>query len=137
MKAPTDEQSAWAKQAFEYTRDFFRESNDAGLGDFTPMLRLLDHLRNHTSFGCLSVWKSMYSLSISAAAHVYRPHSLITNAPTIGILQLPFEFQFRIRNEGKRRCSFENATDVLDNQLISLSMLCTDFDTRKGCIATE
>lgn len=131
MKAPTAEQVAWAAQAFEYTREFFREVADCEHADFTPMLTLLDHLRAESSFGYLSVFKSLYWLSIASAAHVDRPFSLIPGAPSIGILQLPAEFEFRSCDGKKRRCSFDDATEVLDNKLVALSIMCENFDARK------
>ena len=128
MKAPTSEQSDWARDSRLRVAETYREWTAEGPLDFAPMLALIEHVGKSGHASLLSAGTSLHHLIIAAAADVRSPNNLAEDAPSICITQLAKEFEFRDARGRRRKCLFDRAADLLDVHLIRLSMQ-ADSDT--------
>ena len=134
MIPPTAEQRKWAADGLAYTIQCYDEWTREGHRNFTPMLRLLDHIGESAAKESLSVWKSLADLSVASASHVVTQHNLADGAPCLWITQDDNEFVFRDASGKKRKCAFEDSVDLFDVQLVRLKMQIDDFDARASQI---
>jgi hypothetical protein len=134
MKPSTTKQRQWAADGLAYTIRCYEEWTREGLADFTPMLRLLDHIRSLTDIDSLSSWTSLVHLSVASASHVMTQYNLTDGAPCLSVTQEDNEFAFIDASSKRRKCPFENAADVFDVHLVRLKMHVDEFDAAKSRI---
>ncbi|MCH8043667.1 MAG: hypothetical protein IID44_08095 [Planctomycetes bacterium] len=130
MNSPTPDQARWAADSWNYVAMRFEERTRDEEGDFTPMLRLIDHICTSCEVDLLSAGTSLFYLVVASAAHVSSPNKLAHDAPAIGILQLDMGFEFRDANGNRCKVAFGQASRVLDAQLVRLGMMVDEYDHR-------
>ena len=128
MKPPTPDQAKWAADSWDCVTQTYDEWTRDGFHDFTPMLRLIDHIRTSCDADLLSAGTSLVHLCVASAAHVSSPNRLADDAPAICVTQGETEFEFRDAEGKRRRCPFDQAAAVFDAQLVRLGMMVDAYD---------
>lgn len=130
MNSPTPDQAKWAADSWSYVSQTYDEWTRDGFHDFTPMLRLIDHIRTSCDVASLSAGTSLAHFLVASAAHVESPNNLADAAPVICVTQCETEFEFRDAKGRPRKCPFDQGPSVFDTQLVRLGMMVDEYDRR-------